>query len=122
MVNEKPFKLDMPFKEALRRLAQTDEKELPERIKLKPKKGRRAEARAPRVSLKRTAGSSLKRYFSAASPMAANPLNPMVPYPEIRVHPPVTPVSDNGRTHRFSFVAPSPLTGSRPPAYSLSGV
>jgi hypothetical protein len=38
MVNEKPLKLDMPFEEALRRLAQTDEKELPERVKLKRKK------------------------------------------------------------------------------------
>ena len=35
----KPFKLDMPFKEALRRFAQTDEKELPERTKLKRRKG-----------------------------------------------------------------------------------
>ena len=31
MVNEKPFKLDMPFEEALRRFVQTDEKEIPER-------------------------------------------------------------------------------------------
>ena len=38
MVNEKPFKLDMPFKEALRRFVQTDEKELPERRKLRRKK------------------------------------------------------------------------------------
>jgi hypothetical protein len=38
MVNEKPLKLDMPFEEALRRIAQTDEKELPARVKLKRKK------------------------------------------------------------------------------------
>jgi hypothetical protein len=38
MVNEKPFKLDMPFEEALRRFAQTDDKELPERSKLKRRK------------------------------------------------------------------------------------
>jgi hypothetical protein len=38
MVNEKPFKLDMPFEEALRRFAQTEEKELPERGKLKRKR------------------------------------------------------------------------------------
>ena len=38
MVNEKPFKLDMPFKEALRRFVQTDEKEIAEQKKLKPKK------------------------------------------------------------------------------------
>lgn len=37
MVNEKPFKLDMPFKEALRRFAQTNEQEIPERKKLKRK-------------------------------------------------------------------------------------
>jgi hypothetical protein len=35
MVNEKPFKLDMPFKEALRRFVQTDENEIPERKKLR---------------------------------------------------------------------------------------
>ena len=38
MVNEKPFKLDMSFEEALRRFAQTDEKELAERVKLKRRK------------------------------------------------------------------------------------
>ena len=38
MVNEKPLKIDMPFEEALRRFAQTDEKELPERAKLKRRK------------------------------------------------------------------------------------
>jgi hypothetical protein len=38
MANEKPFKLDIPFKEALRRFVQTDEKEIPERVKLKRKK------------------------------------------------------------------------------------
>jgi hypothetical protein len=38
MVNEKPFKLNMPFEEALRRIALTDEKELPERVKLKRRK------------------------------------------------------------------------------------
>ena len=58
MVNEKPFKLDMPFKEALRRFVQTDEKELPERGKLKQKR-RGAEARPPRVGLRSRATSSL---------------------------------------------------------------
>ena len=32
MPNEKPFKLDMPFEEALRRLAQTDPKEITDAI------------------------------------------------------------------------------------------
>jgi hypothetical protein len=45
MVNEKPFKLDMPFKEALRRFAQTDDKEIPDRKKLK----KRAGSRSPRA-------------------------------------------------------------------------
>jgi hypothetical protein len=35
MANEKPLKLDMPFEEALRRLAQTDPKELPENVRLR---------------------------------------------------------------------------------------
>jgi hypothetical protein len=42
MVNEKPFKLAMPFKEALRRFVQTDEQEIPERKKLKKKAGSRS--------------------------------------------------------------------------------
>jgi hypothetical protein len=42
MVNEKPFKLDMPFKEALRRFVQSDEQEIPERKKLKKKAGDRS--------------------------------------------------------------------------------
>ena len=37
MSNEKPFKLDMPFEEALRRLAQTDVKDLPEGARLAQK-------------------------------------------------------------------------------------
>lgn len=35
MANEKPFKLDMPFAEALRRLVQTDPRELPENVRLR---------------------------------------------------------------------------------------
>lgn len=42
MVNEKPFKLDMPFDEALKRFAQTDEKEIPDNRKLKKKRADRS--------------------------------------------------------------------------------
>lgn len=35
MPNEKPFKLDMPFEEALRRFSQTDVNELPEGVRLR---------------------------------------------------------------------------------------
>jgi hypothetical protein len=38
MVNQKPFKLDMLFKEALRRFVQTAEKEIAERKKLRRRK------------------------------------------------------------------------------------
>jgi hypothetical protein len=50
MVNEKPVKLDMPFEEALRRYVRTDEKDLPERFKLKRQK--RAAGRSPRAKKK----------------------------------------------------------------------
>lgn len=55
MVNEKPFKLDMPFEEALERYVQADEKELPERKKLKRRKrtaGRSPPSEAPNRSRK----------------------------------------------------------------------
>jgi hypothetical protein len=50
MPNEKPFKLDMPFGEALRRLAQTDPKELPEGARLRGKHEQREKERAGRDS------------------------------------------------------------------------
>jgi hypothetical protein len=51
MVNEKPFKLDMPFKEALRCFARTDEREIDKRKKLKPKK--KAGGRSPPAEVER---------------------------------------------------------------------
>lgn len=35
MANEKPFKLDMSFEEALKRLGRADPRELPENVKLR---------------------------------------------------------------------------------------
>ena len=60
MVNEKPLKIDMPFEEALRRFAQTDEKELPERVTLKRKKagGRSPPAERKRKEKRRQSGGS----------------------------------------------------------------
>ena len=48
MANEKPVKLDMPFEEALRRLAQTDVTELPEGARLAQKQRQREKKRAER--------------------------------------------------------------------------
>jgi hypothetical protein len=53
MVNEKPFKLDMPLDEALRRFVQTDEKEIAEHKKLNPKKAGSRSPPAKRVSADR---------------------------------------------------------------------
>ena len=49
MPNEKPFKLDMPFAEALKRLAQADPKEMPENTRLR-------KAERPRPAPKKKAG------------------------------------------------------------------
>ena len=67
MVNEKPFKLDMPFEEALRRFAQTDEKELPERDQAEAQK--KAGGRSPpakREAVRRN-GVAWTSYFSVAA-------------------------------------------------------
>lgn len=48
MPNEKPFKLDMPFEEALRRFGQADAKELPEGSRLREKQEQRAKKKAGR--------------------------------------------------------------------------
>lgn len=42
MANEKPFKLDIPFDEALKRFTHTDEKEIPENKKLRKKRAGRS--------------------------------------------------------------------------------
>lgn len=53
MANEKPFKLDMPFGEALKRLAQADPKEMPESVRLRklerprPERKKRAGRKEP---------------------------------------------------------------------------
>ncbi len=48
MVNEKPFKLDMPFEEALRRFVRTDAKDLPEGARLRGKQEGRDKKKAGR--------------------------------------------------------------------------
>jgi hypothetical protein len=48
MANEKPFKLDMPFEEALRRFGQTDAKELPAGTRLREKYEHREKKKAGR--------------------------------------------------------------------------
>ena len=64
MANPKPFKLDMPFDEALERFAKVDDKEIPERKKLKKKgagRGPPLKAKEPnseRPSRKRQSGRS----------------------------------------------------------------
>jgi hypothetical protein len=55
MVNEKPLKLDMPFEEALERFVRTDEREIPERRKLKHRK--RTGGRSPPAKVEDQAAS-----------------------------------------------------------------
>jgi hypothetical protein len=48
MANEKPFKLDLPLEEALRRFTQADPKELPEGSRLREKHEQREKKKAGR--------------------------------------------------------------------------